>query len=283
VLIQSQEAAGKLAPLEARCVHRAIERDGLHAFEASYAPHSTLPLHSHADPFFTYVVRGGFTEQGPAGTRECQRGSVIFHAPDATHANTVSRRGTTSLNVSIAPDYWDHLVDGGRRSDSITTPILFGDVERAALVVWREFHHSDDASSIALSEAIAALCAYVREHASRRDFPASKLEQAAEYIAERLVPAPGLADVAHMIGVHPMHLARLFRRRFGYSMGEFIRRRRIEWALGQLADGEQTIGAIAVSAGFADHAHFTRTFVRLVGCTPTWYRNHAKRVIPPRL
>jgi AraC family transcriptional regulator len=283
MVIQSRKAAGKLAPLDARCVHRAIEGDGLCAFEASYAPRSSLPLHSHADPFFTYVVRGGFTEHGSAGTRECKRGSVMFYGPDATHANTVNRCGTTSLNVSIAPMYWEQLVDGGRRSDFITSRILSGDVERAALLVWREFHHTDDASNIALSEAVDALCAFVRNDSRRRDLPARKLELAAEYVAERLVPAPSLADVADIIGVHPMHLARLFRRRFGYSMGEFMRRRRIEWALTQLADGELTIGAIAVRAGFADHAHFTRTFVRLVGCTPTWYRNHAKGLIPPSL
>ncbi|HUP89121.1 MAG TPA: helix-turn-helix transcriptional regulator [Longimicrobiales bacterium] len=280
---QPQETASQLAPLEARCVHRAIERDGLHAFEASYAPQSSLPLHSHADPFFTYVVRGGFTEHGPAGMRECQRGSVIFYAADATHANAVSRRGTTSLNISVAPFYWEELVEGGRRSASITGPILRGDVERAALLVWREFHHNDDSSNIALSEAIAALCAFVRSDSYRRELPARKLELAAEYIAERPVPAPTLSDVASTIDVHPMHLARLFRRRFGYSMGEFMRRRRIEWALGELADGELTIGAIAVRAGFADHAHFTRTFVRLVGCTPTWYRGHTKGFVPPTL
>jgi AraC family transcriptional regulator len=282
-VIQRQQAASKLAPLAARYVHRAIERDGLHAFEASYAPRSTLPLHTHADPFFTYVVRGGFTEHGPAGVRECPRGSVMFYAADAAHANTVNRRGTTSLNVSIAPVYWDQLVDGGKRFDSVTVPMVGGDVERAALVVWREFHHSDEASNIALSEAVAELCAFVRNDSYRRDLPARKLDLAAEYIAERLVPAPALADVSRMIGVHPMHLARLFRRRFGYSMGEFMRRRRIEWSLEQLADGELTVGAIAVRAGFADHAHFTRTFVRLLGCTPTWYRSRAKRVIPAGL
>ena len=71
-----------------------------------------------------------------------------------------------------------------------------------------------------------------------------------------------------------MHLARLFRERYGYSMGEFVRRRRIAWACGQLAGSDRTISAIALDAGFADHAHFTRTFHRITGCTPRWYRRH---------
>jgi AraC family transcriptional regulator len=69
-----------------------------------------------------------------------------------------------------------------------------------------------------------------------------------------------------------MHLARLFRQRFGYSMGEFVRRQRIAWACGQLARSDAPIAAIALTAGFADQAHFTRTFRRVTGCTPSWYR-----------
>jgi AraC family transcriptional regulator len=55
-------------------------------------------------------------------------------------------------------------------------------------------------------------------------------------------------------------------------MGEYLRRRRVAWACEQLARGDETISAIAQRAGFADHAHFTRTFARITGCTPRWYR-----------
>lgn len=89
---------------------------------------------------------------------------------------------------------------------------------------------------------------------------------------DRLSAVPGLLEVAHVVGVHPMHLAKLFRRRYGCSMGEFVRRRRIAWACDQLAEESMTISAIAAQAGFADHAHFTRTVRRLTGCTPQWYR-----------
>jgi AraC family transcriptional regulator len=107
---------------------------------------------------------------------------------------------------------------------------------------------------------------------------ARRLALSAEYLSQHLTPAPRLADVAQVAGVHPMHLARLFRERFGYSMGEFVRRRRIAWACGQLAGSEATIAAIALAAGFADQAHFTRTFRRITGCTPSWYRQHLTQV-----
>lgn len=258
----------------ARHVSRTRAWSGLHAFEAYYEPHAVLPEHEHAGPFFTYVLRGSFTEHAARATRDCRRGSVVFHAGGECHANVVGPGGTASLNVEISPDSWRTLTRDDARGRAIPGRVLSGDVEWLAFSVWREFHRDDHASALGMNEAVALLCAAEREAAERTPRAApQRVDLAAEYIGQRLAPAPGLAEVARVVGVHPMHLAKLFRRRFGCSMGEFVRRRRIAWACGRLADESLTIASIAVKAGFADHAHFTRTFRRLTGCAPTWYRD----------
>jgi AraC family transcriptional regulator len=250
---------------EGRTVRRSIARDGLQAYEAAYEPHSTLAMHEHSAPFFTYVLRGEFVERTGRMDRECARGSVIFHPPCDAHANTVGPHGTMSLNVEISPVLWADL---GRLSGQV----LSGDVEWLAASVWREFHYDDAASGLGMDEAVALLCSSLRVDRRAGSASERRLALSAEYISQHLTPAPRLAEVAQVAGVHPMHLARLFRERYGYSMGEFVRRRRIAWACGQLASSDATISTIALSAGFADHAHFTRTFRRVTGCTPSWYR-----------
>jgi AraC family transcriptional regulator len=175
-----------------------------------------------------------------------------------------------SLNVEIAPELFAELA-------GVSGRVLSGDVEWLAASVWREFHRDDASGGLGMDEAVALLCASVRvDQKSTGPVSARRLALSAEYISQHLTPppGPGLAEVAQVAGVHPMHLARLFRQRFGYSMGEFVRRRRIAWACGQLAGSDRTIAAIALTAGFADHAHFTRTFRRITGCTPRWYRQH---------
>lgn len=256
--------------LEGRSVRRTRAWGGLRAFEAVYEPHAALTMHEHSAPFFTYVLRGEYFERTPRMNRECRRGSVIFHPPCDTHANTVGPRGTMSLNVEIAPELWAELASAG-----FAGQVLSGDVEWLAVSVWREFHSDDAAARLGMDEAVTLLCASLRVDQKSGSISARRLATSAEYISEHLAAAPGLAEVAQVAGVHPMHLARLFRQRFGYSMGEFVRRRRIAWACGQLSDSDATISAIALSAGFADHAHFTRTFRRIAGCTPSWYRHHA--------
>lgn len=258
-----------MSGLLGRNVSRTRAWRGLRAFEATYAPHALLEEHDHGHPLFTFVLRGDFDEHAGGTTRLCRRGDVIFRAPRESHSNVIGERGTASLNVEISRETWDAFTERGR----IEGRILRGDLEWHALAVWREFHRDDAASEMAMEEASAFLCSAATAEAERSvGLAARRLEAAAEYIGDGLRPLPGLVEVARVVGVHPMHLAKLFRRRFGCSMGEYVRRRRVAWACGELLDETQTISTIALKAGFADHAHFTRSFQRIARCTPKEYR-----------
>jgi AraC family transcriptional regulator len=259
----------------ARTIRRTIVRAGLRSYEAAYDRHARLAEHEHESPFFTYVLRGDYVEHVGGSPRECRRGAVIFHHPHEVHSDTVGTLGTASLNVEIPVDQWHELTADVVRKRDLVGRVLSGDVEWAALVVWREFHRDDRASAMGLSESVALLSGRLVESHARGSFePHQRLDRCLDYLSAHAAEAPTLIDVARVAGVHPMHLAKLFRRRFGYSMGEYVRRLRIAWACDQLGRDVGTIGSIAADAGFADHAHFTRTFRRLTGTTPRWYRNH---------
>ena len=266
---QSEEAPTTLA---GRRVRRVLTRPGLHAFEAEYDPCSRLPEHGHAAPFFTYVLRGSYVERAGHHARQCNRSAVIFHDCES-HENKVGPAGTVSFNVELDPELWREFTDGVGIVRAIAGRVLGGDIEWPALQVWREFHQPDTTSTLGVEEAIVLLCEATRGACARGLFePHQRLDRCVAYLDAHLMEVHRLADVAQIAGVHPMHLAKLFRRRFGCSMGEYLRRRRVAWACGQLARGEGTITSIALDAGFADHAHFTRTFVRVTGSTPRWYR-----------
>jgi len=53
---------------------------------------------------------------------------------------------------------------------------------------------------------------------------------------------------------------------------------RIEYACHELAASETPIVQIALSAGFCDQSHFTRTFKRHIGVTPTQYRESLRGI-----
>jgi AraC family transcriptional regulator len=91
-----------------------------------------------------------------------------------------------------------------------------------------------------------------------------------------------ISDLAQEAGVHPVHLARVFRRLTRQTPGEWLQRRRIRSACEKLLDRDQGIAAIAAESGFADQSHMTRTFKRYTAMTPAQFRHtfHSSAVPP---
>jgi AraC-like DNA-binding protein len=68
------------------------------------------------------------------------------------------------------------------------------------------------------------------------------------------------------------HFDRTFRRAFDTSPRQYLIRIRIEAACRKLAETTESLAAIALACGFHDHAHFTRSFHRIMAATPSAYR-----------
>jgi AraC family transcriptional regulator len=64
-----------------------------------------------------------------------------------------------------------------------------------------------------------------------------------------------VGELAALEGVHPVHLARVFRRRYGLSPGDYVRRLRLEWARRLVTKGREQLASIALDCGFADQSH----------------------------
>jgi AraC family transcriptional regulator len=72
--------------------------------------------------------------------------------------------------------------------------------------------------------------------------------------------------------VHPVHLAQTFHKTYQCTVGDYVRKLRIEYACHELAASAKPIVDIALAAGFCDQSHFTRTFKRSIGAAPSQYR-----------
>lgn len=90
---------------------------------------------------------------------------------------------------------------------------------------------------------------------------------------------PGLdpAQIAAAAGISERHLSRLFGLD-GLSVGRYLLQQRIERCRRMLADPAQAgrqVGEIAMDCGFNNHAHFSRVFRTVQGCSPSEYRAEA--------
>ncbi|HET9787346.1 MAG TPA: helix-turn-helix transcriptional regulator, partial [Pyrinomonadaceae bacterium] len=79
-------------------------------------------------------------------------------------------------------------------------------------------------------------------------------------------------EIAHLVGVHPTHLARSFKKHYRTTVGEYLRRLRLDWATRRLSETEDSITEIALAAGFYDQSHFSHLFKQHTGLTPAEFR-----------
>lgn len=124
-------------------------------------------------------------------------------------------------------------------------------------------------------EAVTAFVA--RLHARLGDRPLAppplpaSLRRAADLITDRCAEPLTLAEIAAEAGLSPTQCVRAFRARFGLTPHAYLVNRRIQLGQRLLRAGRPIVDA-ALEAGFADQAHFQRTFKRLTATTPRQYR-----------
>jgi AraC-like DNA-binding protein len=149
-----------------------------------------------------------------------------------------------------------------------------GALELLARRVYREFFQTDDASAVVIEGLMLEIMGEsARSAAETGSRPPRWLLQAREIVRERFSEHLTLSDLAASVGVHPVHLAQTFHRHYCCTVGEFLRKLRIEYACRQLVASEASIVEIALAAGFCDQSHFTRTFKRCTGLAPAQYRD----------
>jgi AraC family transcriptional regulator len=106
---------------------------------------------------------------------------------------------------------------------------------------------------------------------------ADRVEAAKTYLASRMSERVTLDDVAKAVGASPFHLAHLFQQRTGAPVHRYLMCLRLRASLERLADGANDLTALALELGFSSHSHFTDSFRREFGCTPSDVRRGASR------
>jgi AraC-like DNA-binding protein len=134
--------------------------------------------------------------------------------------------------------------------------------------------HGDPLASASLLH--GALAGLLREHAraGRRSRPREArpaVRTVVSLLQERVTDPPTLEELALATGIGPYALLRAFRAETGLPPHAYLNQIRVRRARGLLDRGVPPAQA-AAEAGFADQAHLTRHFKRIVGVPPGAYQ-----------
>jgi AraC family transcriptional regulator len=92
-----------------------------------------------------------------------------------------------------------------------------------------------------------------------------------------------IKDLAASLNISVGHFCRAFKRTFGMPARIWIKRRRIEFAQGLMLTTGDSLSEIALSCGMSDQSHFTRSFRRIVGESPSSWRQTRHGAIEERV
>jgi AraC family transcriptional regulator len=234
--------------------------------------HLELPKHRHTSAFLAYVLDGHSTETVGSTTFHCAPGDLFLMPAEEPHSDRVADGGASVFVIEPSRAWIEDVREHGVVLE--TPELLVRDrVSALAAQVYQESRRPDAASPLC----IQALLYEIGASLIRRGEPSSAhdpawLSRVRSRIDDTYREKLCLSDLARDAGVHSVHLARTFREHYGVSVGQYLRRRRIEAAAGALRGGNAPLVDIALDAGFASQAHFCTAFRRLMGCTPSQYR-----------
>ena len=120
----------------------------------------------------------------------------------------------------------------------------------------------------ASGESLSAQPQRATTRARHRDLALNTAEMLAASFTEPL----HLRDIARRVGSAPHHLSRVFQRETRTSIHGRLLELRLKRALEILRDGDQDLARLAVDLGFSSHSHFSRSFKKAFGVSPSDYR-----------
>jgi AraC family transcriptional regulator len=256
---------------------RSLEVAGLTFAESVYTANLDIPLHAHDNAFLYFVIEGEYEETCGRETRSGGPSALVFHPAGEPHANRWQGAGGRVFHVDISRARAEMIREHGPCLDR-PADLRDGVAPWLARRLFREYGRPDGASSLALE----GLALEILAELARRPLPAAGstpppwLRRARDLIHDRFAESLSIGEIAAAVGVHPVHLARAFRRQHGRTPGDYIRHLRIEFACRQLASSDIPMVQVALSAGFPAQSHFTKTFRRQMRMTPGEFRRHSR-------
>lgn len=244
---------------------------GLYWTETVHPAGYRIPSHAHHMASLYLLLAGSLTEQFGRENVERKTDELIFTPADKPHSNVFLGRGGRCLIIELHSAVVSRALECGVLPTSLKS--FRGQPAWLAKRLYNEFH-SGDVSPLVVEGLVLEIAGEIcRQRPRPGSFgPRREVNRARELLDAVFSQPVSLGDIAQAVNLHPVYLARIFRQTYRCSVGEYLRRRRVDFVCSQLSASDKPLAEIASEAGFCDQAHFTRTFHRLTGLTPGQYR-----------
>lgn len=257
-------------------VRRQQEFPGVKMTETTYTPNEILPKHYHENPYFCFVLNGNFDELSGNKKKRNEKHSILFHPEGEVHSDEFLESDVSCFNIEVNSDFKKSIRENFRNPD-IPLSLNYNTYSLTLSGIYKEFRNFDDFSPLAIEGLMLEFLAGVFRLATNNiHYQPGWLKQVKEIIHERFYGNISVQEIADLLEIHPVHLAREFHKHYKCSIGFYKRKLKIEYAQKKLCGTDMNIAEISLSSGFSDQSHFTRIFKQFTGQTPAEFRRNIK-------
>lgn len=243
--------------------------------EGSYAPARKIHRHDHELASICVVLAGGYEEHFGRHMRRCDPGTVIVHPEGEHHAEVHDPVRAKLLTIEIEDRRLRELAPAIRTFDQPGHRVDYS-LSTFAYALCAEITGVDDTSALAMESAILEMFSMLESDRVADTNAAIWLRRVRDRLDAEFQQPPGMKELSELAGVHPVYLARAFRRRFHCSIGAYVRRLQVGRAALLLENPAIPLSTVACESGFADQSHMTRLVRDQTGLTPGSWRRRAR-------
>jgi AraC family transcriptional regulator len=250
---------------------------GLRLTEVAISPGERLPRHAHEPAFFCLVLAGAHKERFGSAERIDRAFSLTCRPSGFEHQIAIGPVGERFFTVELGAVWTEMLSELDATSELGPADVHDVGAFSAMLKLHRQTYRScnlgREPDVFAVESLGAELLAHsVARRARRERRRPAWLSRVVDYLEAHYMDPLRVRPLAREAGVHPVHLARVFRDVYRCSMAEYQIAARIRHACVLLGETDLPLAQIALATGFSDQSHFTRHFAALSGQPPGVFR-----------
>jgi len=235
----------------------------------------SVPRHEHELAYIT-VILSDYLEGDHGKLAELRPFTAVFNPSGVRHATVIGPAGAKLFTIELRHRHLQEL--GARLPEQTTFDRGAGALLWPGLRLYSAFKMQAADPLLLESQMLEMLAALVSSDGAAADGETTQnsappwFGRVKERLHEEFRENLRMRDLADDAGVHPVHLARVFRRIEKQTPGDYLQRLRVRAACCRLNNREYPLALIAAECGFADQSHLTRVFRKLAGTSPARFR-----------
>ncbi len=226
-------------------------------------------MHYHENPHICFLLQGEDIESRNNLSYQRKTGDIYFYYAGETHASISRKRISKNTNIEFGKTFLGKYEFSESQIDRAVKDNL--EAKFLILKMQQEMLIDDNCSQLTIETLLLNLINYSKK--SSHQSPPKWVQLVDDLLNDKWNQQITLQELSMATEKHPITISKHFRKYFSCTLGEYLRKLKIDKSIPLIKNSRMSLTEIALHCGFADQSHFTRNFKQMTGFSPKEFRN----------